>query len=244
MSSSSVERQAEAAPDADGVGGDARQRDRRSAGAALGENLQQDVTNLTLGRQALPARAGTQALVRDRECLRTGCGLVGDPGLAADRGGGEPLGDAAERGVGRGGRRQRADLDRAEEGVEAAVEAIRAGAARLRGAAQRLADPARELGVGARQQEVVEAVAGVQREQLEAGGGAVEALEVGEEGRACVQTRLHVELAVAGDVDAQAKGIGGAAQGLAQGLLHIRVIGSPAEVSVPPGRNRSPVGSF
>ena len=88
--------------------------------------------------------------------------------------------------MGRGGRRQRADLDRAEEGVEAAVEPVRARAARLGGAAQRVADPARELGVGAREQDVVEAVAGVQREQLEAGGDAVEAREVGEQGtRAC-----------------------------------------------------------
>ena len=84
MSSSCTQREAEAAADADRVGGDPRQRDGRAAGAALGEDLQQDVAHLALGGQPLPARARAQALVGQRERARPVGRLVGDPGLAAD----------------------------------------------------------------------------------------------------------------------------------------------------------------
>jgi hypothetical protein len=56
----------------------------------------------------------------------------------------------------------------------------------------------------------------------------VKAGEVGEQVRTRAEARLDVDLAVAGDGRADAHGVGGATQALAQGVLHIWVIGRPA----------------
>ena len=99
-----AEREAEAAADADRMGGDARERDGRAAGAALGEDLEQHVSNLALGGEALQARARLHALQGDRQRGVAVWRLVGNAGLAAHRAGGEALGDPAERAERRGGR--------------------------------------------------------------------------------------------------------------------------------------------
>ena len=124
---------------------------------------------------------------------------------------------------------------RAEEGVEAAVDAVGARAGGLRRLAQSVADPAWELGIRVGEERVVEAVAGVEGQELEARGdrGAVEAGEVGEQVRTRAEARLDVHLAVAGDGGAEAHGVGGAAQALAQGVLHISVIGKAGRLPNP-----------
>ena len=235
MSSSSPSDEAEAASDADREGGDARLRRsraaRRGARRGSGAGRHEPDARMTVAASA----SALEALVRDRQCARAvGC-LVGDAGLAADRAGGQPLGDRAERAVGRGGRGQRGGVERAEEGVEAAVDPVGARAGGLGRLAQRVADPAWELGIRVGEEGVVEAVAGVEGEQLEAGGDrrAVKAGEVGEQVRTRAEARLDVHLAVAGDGDADAHGVGGAAQALAQGVLHIRVIGTRADFRTP-----------
>ena len=74
--------------------------------------------------------------------------LVGDPGLAADGAGGEPLGDSRRaRAAPSAAGGQRAGLDRAEEGVEACGRGDRRG---RRGARRRRAARARDAAAGRR----------------------------------------------------------------------------------------------